>query len=142
MGYRQMGTRTPLALQITVVLYGAILARDFQANFKTCKIGLLELSPFRICYEVRSSDFFDDLAVIMYKIFPIVFETDFTIFQVYTHSQKLRVNCYISKPRTEAAKGNLHNSGSVLWNKIPSEIRQRPSLKILNLHCMGKTILK
>ena len=35
-----------LGMLITVVLYGVISTRDYQANFKRYRIGRLELSPF------------------------------------------------------------------------------------------------
>ena len=49
------------------------------------------------------------------------------------HSHNLRnfeLNYYIPRPRTESAKGNLHYRASVLWSKIPSEIRELPSLNV------------
>ena len=40
------------------------------------------------------------------------------------------INCYVPRPKTEYAKGNLHYRGSVLGDKIPSEIRHLSSLKL------------
>ena len=40
--------------------------------------------------------------------------------------------------RTESAKGSLHYRGSVLWNKIPSEIRKLPSLNVFKTSFRGK----
>ena len=98
-------------------------------------------------FEVRSSDLLDEfswerlenkrlkqLAVIMYKIHNIL--SPLYLRQIFTnvsniHTRNLRnseSNCYIPRPRTEYAKGSLHYRGSVLWNKIPLEIRQRPNL--------------
>ena len=48
------------------------------------------------------------------------------------------LNCYVPRPRTEYAKSSLHYRGSVLWNKIPSEIRQRPTLKVFKTSLNGK----
>ena len=36
-------------------------------------------------------------------------------------------SCFIPRPRTEYAKGCLHYGGSVLWKRIPLEIRHLPS---------------
>ena len=60
------------------------------------------------------------------------------------HSHNLRnseLNYYVPRPRTESAKGNLDYRGSVLWSKIPSEIRKLLSLNILKLHFMRKIFL-
>ena len=49
------------------------------------------------------------------------------------HSHNLRnseLNYYVPRPRTESAKGSLHYRGSVLWNRIPSEIKKLPSLNV------------
>ena len=88
-------------------------------------------------YEVRSSFLLNELgwerlehvrlkqlAVTMYKI-----HNDLSLShlrRIFTntsnvHSHNLRnseVNYYVPRPRTESAKGSLHYSGSVLWNKI------------------------
>ena len=40
------------------------------------------------------------------------------------------LNYYVPRPRTESAKGSLHYRGSVLWNRIPLEIRKLPSLNV------------
>ena len=47
------------------------------------------------------------------------------------HTHNLRnseSNYFIPRPSTEYAKGNLHYRGSVLWNRIPLELRHLPSL--------------
>ena len=57
------------------------------------------------------------------------------------HSHNLRnseLNYYVPRPRTESAKGSLHYRGSVLWNKIPSEIRKLPSLNVFKTSIHGK----
>ncbi|RMX44030.1 hypothetical protein pdam_00022978, partial [Pocillopora damicornis] len=49
------------------------------------------------------------------------------------HSHNLRnseLNYYVPRPRTESAKGSLHYRGSVLWKRIPSEIKKLPSLNV------------
>ena len=48
------------------------------------------------------------------------------------------LNYYVPRPRTESAKGSLHYRGSVLWNKIPSEIRKLPSLNLFKTSFHGK----
>ena len=48
------------------------------------------------------------------------------------------LNYYVPRPRTESAKGSLHYRGSVLWNKIPSEIRKLPSLNVFKTSFHGK----
>ena len=88
-------------------------------------------------YEVRSSVLLDalgwerlgnvrlkQLAVIMYKIHndlsPSYLRRIFTNTS-NVHSHNLRnsgLNYYVSRPRTESAKGSLHYRGSVMWNKI------------------------
>ena len=60
------------------------------------------------------------------------------------HSHNLRnseLNYYVPRPRTESAKGSLHYRGSVLWNKVPSEIKNLSSINVFKLHFMGKIIL-
>ena len=58
------------------------------------------------------------------------------------HSHNLRnseLSYYVPGPRTESAKGSgLHYRGSVLWNKIPSEIRKLPSLNVFKTSFHGK----
>ena len=39
---------------------------------------------------------------------------------------------------SESAKGSLHYRGSVLWNKIPSEIRKLPSLNVFKTSLHAK----
>ena len=97
-------------------------------------------------YEVRSSVSLDELrwerleyvrlkqlAVTMYKIHnnlsPSYLRRIFTNTS-NVHSHNLRnseLNYYVPRPRTESAKGSLHYRGSVLWNKIPSEVRKLPT---------------
>ena len=100
-------------------------------------------------YEVRSSVLLDELrwkrleyvrrlkqlAVTMYKIHNNLSLS--YLMRIFTntsnvHSHNLRnseLNYYVPRPRTDA-KGSLHYRGSVLWNKIPSEIRKLPSLNV------------
>ena len=99
-------------------------------------------------YEFRSSVLLDELgwerlqyvrlkqlAVTVYKIHnnlsPSYLRQIFTnTSNVHSHSlRNSELNYYVSRPRTESAKGSLHYSRSVLWNKIPSEIRKLPSLQ-------------
>ena len=57
------------------------------------------------------------------------------------HSHNIRnfeLNYYVPRPRTESAKRSLHYRGSVLWNKIPSEIRKLPSLNVFKTSFHGK----
>ena len=96
-------------------------------------------------YEVRSSVLLDELgwerleyvrlkqlAVTMYKIHnnlsPSYLRRIFTNTS-NVHSHNLRnseLNYYAPRPRTESSKVSLHYRGSVLWNKIPSEVRKLP----------------
>ena len=110
-------------------------------------------------YEVRSSVLLDELgwerleyvrlkqlAVTMYKIhnnlspsYPRRIVTNTS----NVHSHNLRnseLNYYVPRPRTESAKGSIHYRprGSVLWNKIPSEIRKLPSLNVFKTSVHGK----
>ena len=84
------------------------------------------------------------LAMIMYKIHknlsPSYLRQIFTNTSI-AHAHNLRnseMNCYVPRPRTEYAKGSLHYRGSVLWNKIPSEIRHLSSLKLFKTSLNGK----
>ena len=107
-------------------------------------------------YDVRSSVLLDELgwerlecvrrkqlAVIMYKIHnlsPSYLRPIFTNTS-NVHSHNLRnseLNYYVPRPRNESAKGSLHYRGSVLWNKIPSEIRKLPSLNVFKTSLHGK----
>ena len=112
-------------------------------------------------YDVRSSVLLDELgwerleyvrlkqlAVTMYKIHnnlsPSYLRRIFTNTS-NVHSHNLRnseLNYYVSRPRTESAKGSLHYRGSVLWNKIPSEIRNLPSLNVFKTPFHGKDYVK
>ena len=102
-------------------------------------------------YEVRSSVLLDEfrwkrleyvrpcvrqLAVTMYKIHNNLSLS--YLMRIFTNTSNVRshnlrnseLNYYIPRPRTESAKGSLHYRGSVLWNKILSEIRKLPSLNV------------
>ena len=111
-------------------------------------------------YDVRSSVLLDDelgseklenvilkqLAVIMYQIHndlsSCIWGESLPAPQIYTHNlRNSELNYYVSRPRTGSAKGSLHYRGSLLWNRIPSEIRKLPILNVLKLHFMGKIIL-
>ena len=108
-------------------------------------------------YEVRSSVLLDELgwerleyvrlkqlAVTMYKIHnnlsPSYLRQIFTnTSNVHSHSlRNSELNYYVPRPRTESAKGTLHYRGSVVWNKIPSEIRKLPSLNVFKTSVHGK----
>ena len=108
-------------------------------------------------YDVRSSVLLDELgwerldyarykqlAVITYKIHnnlsPSYLRWIFTnTSNVHSHNlRNFEFNYYVPRPRTESAKGSLHYRGSVLWNKIPSEIRKLPSLNIFKTSIHGK----
>ena len=86
---------------------------------------------------------FKQLAIIMYKIHNNLSPS--YLRQIFTntsnvHAHNLRnseINCYVPRQGTEYAKG-LHYRGSVLWNKIPSETRHLPSLKVLKTSLNGK----
>ena len=111
-------------------------------------------------YEVRSSVLLDELgwerleyvrlkqlAVTMYKIHndlsPSYLRRIFTNTS-NVHSHNLRnseLNYYVPRPRTESAKGSLHYRGSVVWNKISSEIRNLPSLNVFKTSFHGKHYL-
>ena len=83
------------------------------------------------------------LAVTMYKIYNNLSPSYLT--RIFTntsnvHSHNLRnseLNYYVPRPRTESAKGSLHYRGSVLWNKIPSEIKKLPSLNVFKTSLHG-----
>ena len=61
---------------------------------------------------------------------------------VHSHNLSIsELNYYVPRPRTESAKGSLHYRGSVLWNKIPSEIRNLPSLNVFKTLFHGKDYL-
>ena len=110
------------------------------SNYDVCSSVLLdELGWERLEY-VRLKQ----LAVTMYKIHnnlsPSYLRRIFTNTS-NVHSHNLRnseLNYYVSRPRTESAKGSLHYRGSVLWNKIPSEIRKLPSLNVFKTSIHGK----
>ena len=108
-------------------------------------------------YKTRSSILLDDLgwerlgnkrlkqlAMIMYKIHNNLSSS--YLRRIFTntsivHAHNLRnseINWYVPRPRTEYAKGSLHCRGSVLWNKIPSEIRHLSSLKLFKTSLNGK----
>ena len=140
-----------------MVPYGVISIRDYQTNFKSCRIRLLEFSPFLtmtfaqvfcwmslIGWERLEYIRLKQLAVTMYKIHnnlsPLYLRRIFTNTS-NVHSHNLRnseLNYYVPRHRTESAKGYLHYRGSVLWNKIPSEIRKLPSLNVFKTSFHGK----
>ena len=111
-------------------------------------------------YEVRSSVLLDELgwerleyvrlkqlAVTMYKIHndlsPSYLRRIFTNTS-NVHSHNLRnseLNYYVPRPRTESAKGSLHYRGSVVWNEIPSEIRNLSSLNVFKTSFHGNDYL-
>ena len=95
-------------------------------------------------YEVRSSVLLDEFRWKMYNISLTMYKIHNNLslsylMRIFTntsndvHSHNLRnseLNYDVPRPRTESAKGSLHYRGSVLWNKIPSEIRKLPSLNV------------
>ena len=108
-------------------------------------------------YDVRSSVLLDELgwerleyarlkqlAVTMYKIHnnlsPSYLRRIFTnTSNVHSHNLgNSELNYYVPRPKTESAKRSLHYRGSVLWNKIPSEIRKLPSLNVFKTSIHGK----
>ena len=106
-------------------------------------------------YDVRSSVLLDELgwerleyvrqlAVTMYKIHnnlsPSYLRGIFTnTSNVHLHNlRNSEINYYVPRPRTESGKGSLHYRGSVLWNKIPSEIRKLSSLNAFKTSFDGK----
>ena len=106
--------------------------------------GLQSAQPDRA--ENREEEYvrLKQLAVRMYKIrnnlSPSYLRRIFTNTS-NVHSHNLRnseLNYYVPRPRTESAKGSLHYRGSVLWNKIPSEIRKLPSLNVFKTSIHGK----
>ena len=140
------------------MLYGVISIRDQQTNFKGSRIGCQNFNFSNYMYEVCSSVLLDglgwerlqyvtlkQLAVTMYKIHnnlsPLYLRWIFTnTSNVHSHNlRKSELNYYVPRPRTESAKESIHNRGSVLWNKIPSEIRNLPSLNVTSFH--GKDYL-
>ena len=62
--------------------------------------------------------------------------------RIFTNTSNVRshnlrnseLNYYV----TESAKGSLHYIGSVVWNKISSEIRNLPSLNVFKTSFRGK----
>ena len=87
------------------------------------------------------------LADTMYKIHnnlsPLYLRWIFTnTSNVHSHNlRKSELNYYVPRPRTESAKESIHNRGSVLWDKIPSEIRNLPSLNVFKTSFHGKDYL-
>ena len=127
----------------------------FKQNSKTANrvARILTISN----YETRSSILLDDLdweslenkrlkqmATTMYKIHnnlsPSYLRRIFTkTSNLHEHSlRNSEINCYVPNPRTDYGKGNLRYRGFVLWNKIPSEIRNLSSLKQLKPSLNGK----
>ena len=97
-----------------------------------------------LCWERLEYVRLKQLAVTMYKIHNNLSPS--YLMRIFTntsnvHSHNLRnseLNNYVPRPRTESAKGSLHYRGSVLWNKIPSEIRRLPSLIVFKTSFHGK----
>ena len=99
-------------------------------------------------YEPRSSILLDELGWVSLEtkdlnnwlLFPsyprrIFIKTS----NIHEHSlRNSEINCYVLNPRTDYGKGSLHYRGSVLWNKIPSEIRNLSSLKLVKTSLNGK----
>ena len=101
-------------------------------------------------YEVRSSVLLDELgwerleyvrlkqlALTMYKIYNDLFPS--YLRRIFTnisnvHSHNLKLNYYVPRPRTESAK-------SVVWNEIPSEIRNLSSLNVFKTSFQGNDYL-
>ena len=80
----------------------------------------------------------------MYKIYNDLFPS--YLRQIFTnisnvHSHNLKLNYYVPRPRTESAKGSLHYRGSVVWNEIPSEIRNLSSLNVFKTSFHGNDYL-
>ena len=99
-------------------------------------------------YETHSSILLDELgwvswenkrlkqlATIMYKIhnnlFPLYLRHIFTkTLNVQEHNvRNSEINCDVPNPKTDYEKGSLHYRVSILWNKIPSEIRNSKQFK-------------
>ena len=129
----------------------AILVRDCQTNSKSYRIELLELLPFLVMMIAQVNYWMNlvmkrlkQLAVVMYEVHndlsPPYLKMIFTnIPSVYSHNlRNSRSNCCIPRPRTESAKGSFHYWRSVLWNKIPLEIRQWPNLNDFKTSLNGK----
>ena len=103
-------------------------------------------------HEVHSSDLLDDLgweklehrrntqlAMLIYKIFnnlsPLYLRKTFCNMSS-VHSYNLRnsaINLHIPRYKSEKGKCSLHYRGSVLWNKIPVEVRGQTNLKAIEL---------
>ena len=105
---------------------------DFFKNYDVCSSVFLDELGLERLEHVRLKQ----LAVTMYKIHnnlsPSYLRRIFTNTS-NVHSHNLRnseLNYYVPRPRTESAKGSLHYRGSVLWNRIPSEIKKLPSLNV------------
>ena len=82
----------------------------------------------------------------MYKIYndlpPSYLRPIFTnTSNVHSHNL-IEILSYVPRPRTESAKGSLPYRGSVLWNKIPSEIRNLPSVNVFKTPFHGKDYFK
>ena len=130
-------------------MYNALVMPYFISKGLPEKLQKMQNRAARILtfsnYEVRSSVLLDELgwerleyvrlkqlAVTMYKIHNYLSPS--YLRRIFTntsnvHSHNLRnseLNYYVPRPRTESAKG----SPTVLWNKIPSEIRNLPSLNV------------
>ena len=113
---------------------------DFFKNYDVCSSVLLDELGLERLEHVRLKQ----LAVTMYKIrnnlSPSYLKRIFTnTSNVHPHNlRNSELNYYVPRPRTESAKGSLHYRGSVLWNRIPSEIKKLPSLNVFKTSFHGK----
>ena len=77
------------------------------------------------------------LAVTMYKIHNNLSPS--YLRRIFTNTSNVHsYNLRNSELNTESAKRSLHYRGSVLWNKIPSEIKKLPSLNVFKTSFHGK----
>ena len=63
---------------------------------------------------------------------------------VYSYDlRNSEINLHIPRYKSEKGKCNLHYRGSVLWNKIPAEVRHQANLNAFKLSLSNKeTFLK
>ena len=141
-------------------MYSALVMPYFISKGLAEKLQKMQNRAARILtfsnYEVRSSVLLNELgrekleyvrlkqlAVTMYKIHnnlsPSYLRRIFTNTNIHSHNlRNSELNYYVPRPRTESAKGSLHYRGSVVWNKISSEIRNLPSLNVFKTSFRGK----
>ena len=109
------------------------IGKGLSDKFQNLQNGAARILTFSN-YETRSSILLDELGWerlenISHKQLAMMVFTNTS--NVHAHNlRNSEINCCVPRPRTEYAKGSLHYRGSVLWNKIPSEIRHMPSLKV------------